>query len=247
MMLAPNGEKLSKRHGAVSVTEYRDQGYSPARGPQLPRALRLVARRPGGVLARRAGRRVRLGALRPERRQVRRQEVPRHRPRAPEDAAAHRRRRVRRARAAVPRAARARRASSARAREGGRAAHPRARDHVRRGGRPARLLLPRGARGRRGGGGEVPRPRPARRSSRGSPTSIGAVEPWTAQALEERVDAWLAEKGLQIKDVAQPARVALTGRTASPGLFDVIAVLGKERAVARLTSPTSPASPPTSP
>jgi len=29
MMLAPNGEKLSKRHGAVSVTEYRDQGYLP--------------------------------------------------------------------------------------------------------------------------------------------------------------------------------------------------------------------------
>src|SRR5262249_43393687 len=29
MMLAPNGEKLSKRHGAVSVTEYRDQGYNP--------------------------------------------------------------------------------------------------------------------------------------------------------------------------------------------------------------------------
>ena len=30
MMLAPSGEKLSKRHGAVSVTEYRDQGYSPS-------------------------------------------------------------------------------------------------------------------------------------------------------------------------------------------------------------------------
>ena len=29
MMLAPNGEKLSKRHGAVSVTEYRDKGYAP--------------------------------------------------------------------------------------------------------------------------------------------------------------------------------------------------------------------------
>ena len=29
MMLAPNGEKLSKRHGAVSVGEYRDKGYSP--------------------------------------------------------------------------------------------------------------------------------------------------------------------------------------------------------------------------
>ena len=30
-----------------------------------------------------------------------------------------------------------------------------------------------------------------------------------------------------MKDIAQPARVALTGRTASPGLFDVIAVLGR--------------------
>jgi glutamyl-tRNA synthetase len=37
-----------------------------------------------------------------------------------------------------------------------------------------------------------------------------------------------------MKDVAQPARVALTGRTASPGLFDVIAVLGRDRALARL-------------
>jgi glutamyl-tRNA synthetase len=39
---------------------------------------------------------------------------------------------------------------------------------------------------------------------------------------------------LQIKDVAQPARVALTGRTASPGLFDVIEVLGRDVALARL-------------
>jgi glutamyl-tRNA synthetase len=37
-----------------------------------------------------------------------------------------------------------------------------------------------------------------------------------------------------MKEVAQPARVALTGRTASPPLFDVMAVLGKERTVARL-------------
>ena len=73
---------------------------------------------------------------------------------------------------------------------------------------------------------------------------VEKAEPWTAQALEERVVAWLAERGLQIKDVAQAARVALTGRTASPGLYDVIAALGKQRAVARLTSP---ASPPTSP
>jgi glutamyl-tRNA synthetase len=73
---------------------------------------------------------------------------------------------------------------------------------------------------------------------------IEKAEPWTAQNIEERVVAWLTERGLQIKDIAQPARVALTGRTASPGLYDVIAVLGKERSVARLTSPSLP---PTSP
>ncbi len=65
---------------------------------------------------------------------------------------------------------------------------------------------------------------------------IAKVEPWTAHALEEATHAWLAVKGLTIKDVAQSARVAITGRTASPGLFDVIAVLGRERALARLRS-----------
>ena len=37
MMLAPSGEKLSKRHGAVSVGEYRDHGLLAGRGAQLPR------------------------------------------------------------------------------------------------------------------------------------------------------------------------------------------------------------------
>jgi glutamyl-tRNA synthetase len=57
---------------------------------------------------------------------------------------------------------------------------------------------------------------------------------WGARLIEERVHAWLASSGLQIKDVAQPARVALTGRTASPGLFEVLEVLGREAALARL-------------
>ena len=61
----------------------------------------------------------------------------------------------------------------------------------------------------------------------------GAGE-WTAKALEEAVNAWLASSGLAIKDVAQPARVALTGRTASPGLFEVLEVLGREESLARL-------------
>lgn len=71
---------------------------------------------------------------------------------------------------------------------------------------------------------------------------VGSITEWTAPSIEARVHAWLEERKLTIKDVAQPARVALTGRTASPGLYEVIEALGKDRAVARLTAPfTKPA------
>ena len=103
MMLGADGEKLSKRHGAVTVGEYRDKGTPPERAPQLPRPLRLVVRRRGGLLARRADPEVRLGALRQGRRQVRREEVRRDQLRAPEAPGAHQRRGLRRGRAPVPR------------------------------------------------------------------------------------------------------------------------------------------------
>jgi glutamyl-tRNA synthetase len=61
-----------------------------------------------------------------------------------------------------------------------------------------------------------------------------STEPFVATELEARAKAWIEGQGLKMKDVAQPMRVALTGRTASPGLFDVMVVLGKERALARL-------------
>ncbi len=63
---------------------------------------------------------------------------------------------------------------------------------------------------------------------------LEGVTSWNHQALEQRTTAWLTERGLQIKDVAQSARVALTGRTASPGLFEVIAALGKAETLRRL-------------
>jgi glutamyl-tRNA synthetase len=44
----------------------------------------------------------------------------------------------------------------------------------------------------------------------------------------------LNEHGLQMGNLAQPVRVALTGGTVSPGIHDVIAVLGKERTIRRL-------------
>ncbi len=57
---------------------------------------------------------------------------------------------------------------------------------------------------------------------------------FTAKEMEPEAVAWLAKENLQLKDVAQAARVALTGRSASPGLFEVMEVLGRERTLARL-------------
>jgi len=64
--------------------------------------------------------------------------------------------------------------------------------------------------------------------------ALQTLELWTAAALEEAVKAWVETKGLELKDAAQPARVALTGRSASPGLFEVIEILGKDLALTRL-------------
>jgi glutamyl-tRNA synthetase len=57
---------------------------------------------------------------------------------------------------------------------------------------------------------------------------------WTEAALEASVNAWLAESSLEMKAIGQPVRVALTGRTASPGLYQVLFVLGREISLARL-------------
>jgi len=64
--------------------------------------------------------------------------------------------------------------------------------------------------------------------------ALSDVHEWTIAKIEERITAWLTEKGIQIKDVAQAARVALTGRSASPGLYEVLFVLGREASLARL-------------
>ena len=61
-----------------------------------------------------------------------------------------------------------------------------------------------------------------------------STEPFVATELEGRAKAWIDGAGLKMKDVAQPMRVALTGRTASPGLFDVMVVLGRDLTLARL-------------
>jgi glutamyl-tRNA synthetase len=63
---------------------------------------------------------------------------------------------------------------------------------------------------------------------------LSAAEPFTHAALEEAARALASEKGLKLGDLAQPARLALTGVLASPPLFELIEVLGKETTRRRL-------------
>src|SRR5436190_71065 len=63
---------------------------------------------------------------------------------------------------------------------------------------------------------------------------LEAVEPWTAEAAEQAVRSYAERKGAKLGSVAQPLRAALTGKTTSPGIFNVLAVLGREESLARL-------------
>lgn len=59
--------------------------------------------------------------------------------------------------------------------------------------------------------------------------------PWELQSLHEAFDASLARQGITVKELGQAARVALTGKAASPGLLhDVMHVLGRDRTLSRL-------------
>ena len=64
--------------------------------------------------------------------------------------------------------------------------------------------------------------------------ALERVEPWTATALEVCVRTFSEGENIKLGSVAQPLRAALTGRTTSPGIFDVLAVLGKDESLARL-------------
>jgi glutamyl-tRNA synthetase len=57
---------------------------------------------------------------------------------------------------------------------------------------------------------------------------------WTVTAIEEAVRLVAEEAELGLGKVAQPLRAALTGRTTSPGIFDVLALLGRDEALGRL-------------
>jgi glutamyl-tRNA synthetase len=65
-------------------------------------------------------------------------------------------------------------------------------------------------------------------------TALEAATPWTPETTEAAVRSFAEQNNLKLGQVAQPLRAALTGRTTSPGIFDVLGVLGREECLARL-------------
>jgi len=58
---------------------------------------------------------------------------------------------------------------------------------------------------------------------------------WTAQNLEARIKSHVEQTGAKLGTVAQPLRAALTGRSVSPPVFDVLELIGREEALARIS------------
>jgi glutamyl-tRNA synthetase len=63
---------------------------------------------------------------------------------------------------------------------------------------------------------------------------LAALEDYTESGLEAAFKTVMAETGLKLGKIAQPVRVALSGRSASPGLFEITAIIGQQATLARL-------------
>jgi glutamyl-tRNA synthetase len=57
---------------------------------------------------------------------------------------------------------------------------------------------------------------------------------WELSALEACTRGFAEHEGIALGDIAQPLRAALTGRTASPPVFDILVALGREEALTRI-------------
>ncbi|WP_394646444.1 glutamate--tRNA ligase [uncultured Sphingomonas sp.] len=65
-------------------------------------------------------------------------------------------------------------------------------------------------------------------------TALDAVHNWDTETTEAAVRSVAEEAGVKLGQVAQPLRVALTGRKTSPGIFDVLVLLGRDESLARI-------------
>jgi glutamyl-tRNA synthetase len=63
---------------------------------------------------------------------------------------------------------------------------------------------------------------------------LKGVADWTSSATEAAVRDYALEHGAKLGQIAQPLRAAMTGRATSPGIFDVLAVMGREESLGRI-------------
>ena len=69
---------------------------------------------------------------------------------------------------------------------------------------------------------------------------LGALVEWEAASLEGVIREVAESQGVKLGKLAQPLRAALTGRTTSPGIFDVLALLGRDESLARIADQMEP-------
>jgi glutamyl-tRNA synthetase len=70
--------------------------------------------------------------------------------------------------------------------------------------------------------------------------AFAALRAWTLEAIEAAVRQVAEETGQKLGKIAQPLRAALTGRTTSPGIFDVLLHLGQGESIARIDDQLEP-------
>lgn len=64
---------------------------------------------------------------------------------------------------------------------------------------------------------------------------LRGLNDWSVPAIDAAMREFAEKKGLKLGKVAQPLRAALTGRTVSPGIFEVMVLIGKEESLTRLS------------
>ena len=80
----------------------------------------------------------------------------------------------------------------------------------------------------------------ARELLHGTHGRLAALAEWDAPSLEAAIREVAEGGGVKLGKLAQPLRAALTGRTTSPGIFDVLALLGRDESLARIADQMEP-------
>jgi len=74
----------------------------------------------------------------------------------------------------------------------------------------------------------------ARQNLQAAHAALSALDEGSHEALESAIREVAERQGVKLGKLAQPLRAALTGRTTSPGIFDVLALLGRDESLARI-------------